>query len=253
MAFKVQKSIRQDILPQVVLMGGPGSGKTYGSLRLATGFGCKHIVLIDTENKRSRYYADEFDFEAIYMRAPYSTERYQGAISDAVERGADCLIVDQVTYEWSGEGGVLDSVDNSPVANDFVKWKEPRKIHNGLLDTFVELSIPYILCARAKVEWAMEQNDRGKMVPVVKGYEAVQGGRGPREKFEFEFPLVFLVKPDHKDIAMKDMTHLFTNKVAVEDGEDVFEYREEILTEAIGKEIMEWAKGGKPPKAKKVK
>lgn len=244
MAFEVKRATREGIVPNVVLMGGPGSGKTYSGLRLLTGMGCKNIIVIDTENKRSRYYADDFKFRIIELKAPYSTGRYGGAIASALDQDCDGMMIDQVTYEWSGTGGVLDSVDNSPASNDFVKWKEPRKAHTEFLDLFVHLKIPYVVNVRAKVEWAMEKNDRGKMAPVEKGFEAVQGGRGPREKFEFEFPLVFLVKGNHHSIPVKDMTKLFAVPAKDEEGQLTYDLRDEILTEEHGRELVRWARAG---------
>jgi len=246
MAFEVKKARRSAITPSVLLMGASGSGKTKSALRLATGYGAKRIVVIDTENERSQYYADEFTFGVIALKAPYTVERYLNAARDALKppANADFLIIDQVTYEWNGQGGILQQVDESPASNSMAKWKEPSKKHSEFIDFFVHLKVPNIVCVRAKEQYVMEEqvNKMGKTVSAPRKI-----GLGPvqRDGFEYEFPLCFLINDKHLAKPTKDMTGLFAVPETDDDGKLSYTLREELLTEAHGKELARWARGSK--------
>jgi hypothetical protein len=242
MAFEVKRARRASITPSVLLMGASGSGKTKSALRLATGYGAKKIVVIDTENERSQYYADEFNFSVIALKAPYTVDRYLNCAAAALRENCDFLIIDQVTYEWNGNGGILQQVDDSPASNSMAKWKEPSKKHSEFLDFFVHLKIPNIVCVRAKEQYVMDEqvNKMGKTVNVPRKI-----GLGPvqRDGFEYEFPLCFLINDKHIAKPTKDMTGIFAVPEQDEDGKLVYALREELLTEAHGKELAKWAKG----------
>jgi hypothetical protein len=243
MAFEVKRARRASITPSVLLMGASGSGKTKSALRLATGYGAKKIVVIDTENERSQYYADEFNFSVIALKAPYTVDRYLNCAAAALRENCDFLIIDQVTYEWNGNGGILQQVDDSPASNSMAKWKEPSKKHSEFLDFFVHLKIPNIVCVRAKEQYVMDEqvNKMGKTVNVPRKI-----GLGPvqRDGFEYEFPLCFLINDKHIAKPTKDMTGIFAVPEQDEDGKLVYTLREELLTEAHGKELAKWARGG---------
>ena len=98
-----QKAKREQIWVKALLAGPSGSGKTYSALRLATGIQSKvggGIAAIDTENRRIRYYADEFSFDDMQLQAPYSPEKYVDAIDQAIDAGYKILIIDSITHEW---------------------------------------------------------------------------------------------------------------------------------------------------------
>jgi hypothetical protein len=244
MAFEVKKARRGSVTPSILLMGASGSGKTYSALALATGYGAKNIVILDTENERSQYYANDFQFSVIPLKAPYTVERYLNAVAVALSAKADFLIVDQATYEWNGSGGILQQVDESPTSNSMAKWKEPSRKHSEFVDFFVHLKVPNIVCVRAKEQYVMEEsvNKMGKTIQVPRKI-----GLGPiqRDGFEYEFPLCFLINDKHVAKPVKDMTRIFAVPGKDEDGKLFYELREEILTAAHGKEIRKWALGGK--------
>jgi hypothetical protein len=62
-------------------IGGPSrSGKTFSSLRVATGIAAAlkgEIFLIDTDNEFSLDYADDFKFQIVDFQPPFTPERYQ--------------------------------------------------------------------------------------------------------------------------------------------------------------------------------
>ena len=117
MTFQVKKAKREKIYTKIALMAPSGGGKTYGSLRLATGMaeeikkeaGKKaRILLANTEQKRGYYYANEFDYDIVDVEAAHNPEKYVELIDFAVAEGYDILIIDSSSHEWEGKGGCLE-------------------------------------------------------------------------------------------------------------------------------------------------
>ena len=84
-SFQVKKAKREKIYVKIALMAPSGGGKTYGSLRLATGMAKEiqnetgkpaKILLANTEQKRGYYYANEFDYDIVDVDAPHNPEKY---------------------------------------------------------------------------------------------------------------------------------------------------------------------------------
>ncbi len=94
--------------------GPSGSGKTFSALRLAKGM---QTVLkgktfgIDTDSGRMRHYKNIFEFERVPLDAPYGPLDYLAAIEYCAKQGAKVILVDHMTHEHSGDGGVLDQIE----------------------------------------------------------------------------------------------------------------------------------------------
>lgn len=98
-----QKAVRENVWTKTLLSGPSGSGKTFSALRLATGMAKEcgsRIAYIDTENNRSAYYADQFDFDSMVLNTPYSSKKYIEAIDEAIDAGYKVLIIDSTSHEW---------------------------------------------------------------------------------------------------------------------------------------------------------
>lgn len=117
-SFSIKKATRELIWTKIALMSPSGGGKTYSSLRLATGMLEKlkelgqeqngRILMVNTEQKRGYYYANEFEYDIIDMEAPHNPERYVDVINYAVEQKYPILIIDSTSHEWEGKGGCLE-------------------------------------------------------------------------------------------------------------------------------------------------
>ena len=158
------KATKEQIWLKVLLNAPSGGGKTYSALRLAKGIakacGSK-IAAIDTENRRIRYYADEFDFDDMTMEAPYSPEKYIEAIQDAIDGGYKVLIIDSMTHEWTY---CLDLVNNMPGTNTYTKWKNVTPRHDAFKEKILQAPIHIIATVRGKDEYTLEEQN-GKKVP----------------------------------------------------------------------------------------
>lgn len=175
--FDVTKATPVDTHVRIALVGAAGSGKTFSALRLATGFGGK-IVLIDTENKRSSKYSKRFDFQQIDFQPPFNPASYGDAIDSAIAAGADTIIIDSMSHEHEGDGGVLEMAENfleKRAGQDYKKreqlkfasWIAPKRERTQLIVNKIQrLPVNIILCFRAKEVTKPVRNAQGKIEPI---------------------------------------------------------------------------------------
>ena len=220
------KATKEQIWLKVFLNAPSGGGKTYSALRLAKGIakacGSK-IAAIDTENRRIRYYADEFDFDDMTMEAPYSPEKYIEAIQDAIDGGYKVLIIDSMTHEWTY---CLDLVNNMPGTNTYTKWKTVTPRHDAFKENILQAPVHIIATVRGKDEYTLEEQN-GRKVPKKVGL-----GYSQRDGLEFDYTVSLNLDQDtHRFQATKDNTHLF-------------EGRYDVLTEKDGEALYAWANQG---------
>ena len=110
-----------------LIAGISGSGKTTGALLIAKGIGGK-IAVIDTERGSASLYADLCDFDVVELGPPYTPENYINIIHEAERAGYTTLVVDSITHEWNGQGGILEIVEFDEVRNRvLVEYKEDRE------------------------------------------------------------------------------------------------------------------------------
>ena len=232
MAFTFSRARRQKLKLCIALTGPSGSGKTYSALRLATGLtggGPGKIAMIDTENRRGDYYADEFEYDTLNLEPPYTPERYVEAIHAAEAAGYEAVIVDSASHEWMGPGGILDIKDKMPGANDYTKWATLTPRHDAFIQALIGSTAHIIVCLRGKDQYVLETNEKGKQAPRKVGMGAQQ-----REGLEYECTVAFLLDQSHIANATKDNTRIF-------DG------RWEQLTEEDGRRLAAWADQGDAP------
>lgn len=152
----------------ICLTGPQKSGKTWSALELATGeqrvFG-GDIFLIDTEEGRGNHYADYFKYRYVAFPPPHGPLDYLRAIEHCVKKGAGVVIVDSMTHEHSGVGGVMDQVeeyldqkagDNEHrraqlTKNAHIKPKAQRKVLNRAIEQYGS-RLAGIFCYRAEVK-----------------------------------------------------------------------------------------------------
>jgi hypothetical protein len=217
---------------RLAIAGPSGSGKTYSALAVASGMADK-IAVIDTESGSASLYADRFRFDVMEMGPPFAPERFVEAIAAAVKAGYELLIIDSITHEWMGEGGILDIHDkitrSSKSGNSYAAWAEVTPRHNKLLDAILRAPIHIIATLRSKTEYVI-QDVGGKAVPRKVGMAPVQ-----RDGFEYEFTTVLELSLDgHLSTVSKDRTGLF-------DGKDPAP-----LSAETGRMLIEWLRSGQP-------
>lgn len=175
--FEVKKAEPENTYVRIALVGSAGSGKTFSALRLATGMGGK-TVLIDTENRRSAKYSTRFDFQQIDFQPPFNPDSYGDAIDAALAAGAQNIIVDSMSHEHEGEGGVLEMAEDfleekskgdwkKREALKFASWIAPKRQRTRLIvNKMQRINANIILCFRAKEVTKPVRNAEGKIEPI---------------------------------------------------------------------------------------
>ena len=238
MAFK--KVQRKAAKMRVALAGPSGAGKTLSALYLAYGVtgDWEKIALIDTEHGRGQFYGNRSDLnigEYLYqeLTPPFSAERYIAVAKEAQQAvGSDgVVIIDSFSHAWEGEGGVLDfkeSVEKQANKNSFTAWNDAGKKQNLLINELLSLDCHVIVTMRTKMAYTMEQNERGKTVPVKIGLAPVQ-----RENTEYEFDLVLNIARNHIAVVSKDTTFL--------------DNWSGVITPELGTSLRDWLSEGVEP------
>lgn len=229
-----KKAERKSAKLRAALCGTSGSGKTYSALLLARGL-CGEsgkIAVIDTERGSASLYADVTDFDVAELVPPYSPARYKSLITAAAKE-YDVLIIDSITHEWSGEGGVLEMHDKAtavePGRNSYTAWKNVTPHHTALVDAILAAPCHIIATMRSKTAYEIQDNGKGKKAPVKIGTAPIQ-----KEGMEYEFTLVLDVSVEgNVATASKDRTRLWHQ-------------RNEVITTAHGAELREWLESGAP-------
>ena len=170
MPFIIEKADRAKSKVCVALAGDSGSGKTLSSIRLARGLvGEKgRIGYIDTEQHRASLYAGYYGgFDVINLEPPFSPERYEEAVRTFKDAGYDVVVIDSMSHEWEGTGGVLEMADSQTYGNGkpmvgLDKWCKPKIAHRKMMNYIMNCGMNVIFCYRVKYNMVEGVDERGK-------------------------------------------------------------------------------------------
>jgi hypothetical protein len=228
-----EKAVRGDIWFKGLIIGSSGSGKSYTSLRLSKGFANKlaeitgtdqKIAYINTEPNRGEIYADEFNYDIMNLKAPFTPENYINAIEEAIAAGYKILILDSITHEWSGKGGCLEIHSKIP-GNSYTAWRTVTPRHESLMDKILDSNIHIFATVRGDDKYVLEEVN-GKQVP-----RKVPLGYDQRKNTEYLFITTFVLDVEtHVATTAKDNTHLFETEAV-------------ILSEKHGEKLCLWSIG----------
>ena len=92
----------------IAIVGPSGSGKTFSALLCAFGLtnDWSKIAVIDTENHSADLYSHLGNYSVLNLSKPFSPERYVEAIDVCEKAGMKVIIIDSITQEWDGQGGI---------------------------------------------------------------------------------------------------------------------------------------------------
>ncbi len=230
MSIQIKKAVRERVYLKLVVTGPSGGGKTLGSIGIAKGLApTGKIGVIDSENRSASYYASRFDFDVIELEAPFTTQKYLEALRAFIDGGYEVVVIDSLTHEWAASGGILDqkAAKDSRGGNSFSNWNEMKQLHNKFVETLLQSRIHVVCTLRSKMEYALEQDEKGRSTVRKVGLAPISS-----DGMEYEFGVMFDVERNsHLAIASKDRTGLF-------------EGRSLNLDERVGKELAEWLASG---------
>ena len=254
--FEFKPAVRERTPLLLGIVGPSGSGKTYSSLRLAVGIqrvvGGK-IAMVDTEARRGLHYASKFrapDGSPGYIHAPFGAPfgslDYLDALEAAYKLGAKVIIVDSMSHEHDGPGGLLEqhAAEVHRLAGDdwkkaervkMLAWQKPKAARRRLLNTVLQMSCNFIFNFRAK--------EKLKMVP---GKEPEQLGWMPiaGDEFVYEMTAKFLLLPGVD--GLPTWTSDFAGEKAMMKRPDQFRElfaNARQLDEKLGEDMARWAEG----------
>lgn len=177
---------------RMAIDGPSGSGKTYTALRFAFALAGDDgkVAVIDTEHHTASKYEGEspdgrpWQWDGCNLEH-FAPGAYQAAIQHAGSKGYDVLVIDSLSHAWIGVGGALDQADRSKEKNRFAVWRDITPQHTAMIEAIIASPCHIIATLRSKMEYVLEQDDRGKTVPQKVGLKPVQ-----REGVEYEFDIV---------------------------------------------------------------
>lgn len=226
--MQLKKATRKQVKLRMGLSAVSGAGKTYSALLLAYGItnDWNKIAVIDTENGSASLYSHLGDFNTIELKAPYSPERYIECIKACEQAGIEVCIIDSITHEWDGKGGIID-ISNSMTGNGFTNWAKLTPRHDAFIQSMLQSDMHIITCVRRKQDYEMTKGVDGKLKVEKAGLKEIT-----REGFEYELTLNFNLDINHTATVSKDRTGLFMDKP------------EFIITKETGKIIKQWCDSG---------
>lgn len=246
--FHASDATRESILLRAGICGPTGSGKTKTALimgtRMVERLGVGPLFVIDSENKSALRYAysprskQGYRFKHVPMpEDDYSPAAYVAAMDYCESQGAGVIIIDSLSHAWNGINGVLEQVDQvterSRAKSSFSEgWKAMTPVHNRLIQRILGSSAHVIFTLRAKTDWVIQENERGKREPMKVGLAPVQ-----REGVDYEPDLFFdMTVPDNVLIVSKSRCDRLTpGEVVRRPGADFADV------------IIEWIEDSEPP------
>ena len=137
----------------------------------------------------------------------------------------EVIIIDSISHEWEGSGGILD-IHGNMAGNSFTNWSKLTPRHNGFIQAILNSSCHVIGTIRSKQDYVLQEKN-GKLVPEKVGMKGVT-----RDGMDYEFTLVFEIDIKHNVSVSKDRTGLFGGKP---------EFR---IATTTGKTIADWCNSG---------
>lgn len=221
--MQIEKASRKRAKIKMAIQGPSGSGKTHGALLLAFGL-CgdwSKIVVMDTENRSAELYSDLGTYNTVNITAPFTPEKYVEALCLCEKAGMEVIIIDSISHEWEGTGGILE-IHSNMVGNSFTNWSKLTPRHNAFIQAILQSPCHIIGTIRSKQDYVLSEKN-GRIVPEKVGLKGVT-----REGMDYEFTLVFDLDIKHNASSSKDRTKLFSSRPDFK------------ITAEVGREILNW-------------
>lgn len=257
--FTASPAVRSQVPLLIGIMSPSGGGKTFSALRLATGIQQVlggDIYGVDTENNRMKHYADEFKFHHVPFAAPFGSLDYLECLKWCNKQGARITIVDSMTHEHIGEGGYLETAENTitRILGDKAHiWKERQKVQmlgwatagpqrQKMIEGIKQLDGAFIFCFRAKEKTKPVRNARGETEIIDMGFMPIAG-----EDWVYEMALNCMLEPRSEGVPTWRSDHVGERMMMKLPAQFKNIFAESApLSEDIGRRLAEWARGGAP-------
>ena len=270
MTYEFRPAVRENIGLIIGLSGPTGSGKTLSALRLARGLAGgddAKIFVVDTEAARALHYASapgeqsgefRFGFRHCALAPPFRPDTYREAVLAADKAGAKVIVVDSMSHEHAGDGGLLDWHEeelHKLAGTDAGKrerlkmtaWIQPKTRHKRMMSSFLQCRAHLIFCLRAEEKMLISaetdpQTGRKRTVYVAAADRPITDRWRPtcEKTFMYEMTLSFLVLPDKPGVP---------RPVKLQEHHRPFVSLDRPVSEETGLRLAEWARGASESKA----
>lgn len=234
--MKIERAVREKTYTLTSIAGPSGSGKTYSALLYARGLVGPEgkIGFIDTENKRSRFYADVAGgFDVIDLDPPFTSGRYIEAIKAFEKAGYPAIVVDSISHEWEGSGGVLEqaeAIEERTKRAGLHCWQKPKAGHKKLMNELLQTRAHLIFCCRVKEKVVQAKGRDGKTEIINEGFVVVQ-----EKSFIYEMTVSMM---------LEEGTHVPLLQKCPGDLLSAFPQGSRVTTQ-IGTTVSQWANEGR--------
>lgn len=248
--FSFSDAVHDEINLLIGLAAPSGGGKSHTAMRLALGIqqaageGAGPIVLIDTDNGRGRMLAprpgeeanppESFAFKYAPLPPPFTPTRFEECVEAARLLSPSVIIIDNITDEWTGEGGILEWIDaiQASGGNQFAAWNKPKKGHKNFIAMLRQCQCPIILTMMAEDKLAQ------------KGKEIVRIGWTPIlfKGMARDLTFCFLVGVDGKPGTLTTSRESFDHAKSGIGASDLIPDGS-LGTEEVGRKLADWADG----------
>ncbi len=256
--FDERPAVREATPLLIALVSPSGAGKTFSALRLATGIqrvSGGDIHVLDTEARRALHYAPlpgktpgtgQFRFHHTSFGPPFGPLDYLEAIEYLAKKGAKIIVVDSMSHEHEGPGGILEMHEaevkrllgkgfKSEMSASMPAWAKPKQERRRLINSILQMPINFIFCFRAK--------EKLKIVP---GKEPEHLGFMPQagEEFVYEMLLRCLMLPGANGVPIWSSDYSGEKEIIKLPGQFASLFPDGTqLSEDIGQKLAEWAAG----------
>ncbi len=256
--FESHEAVRENVPLVLGLFGASGSGKTYSALELAAGIVEVYsgdIYGIDTEERRMLHYAFDsetgrgFKFKHVPFKPPFGPADYMEAFDYVLKQKPGCIIVDSLSHEHDGPGGVLET--QAALAEKLAAqwrttiekagqsaWNEAKKPRKAFAQRIIQMNVPTIFCFRAR--------EQTKLL----GGKMVDCGFGPigSTDYLYEALVSFFLEPKSNGVPTWESDRP-NERMMMKIAEQFRELlnpngRPARITREMGSAIARWCKGG---------
>lgn len=206
---------------KLAMQGPSGSGKTYSALLLAFGLcgAYEKVAIIETAYNAANHYAYFGKFHTLSLDAPFTAEKFIDALDLCERSGIEVIIIDTLSAEWSGSGGMQERMVEE--GTECMFW------HQSLLQAIGESNCHIIATLQTKEGY--NYSIKGDKREILKfGLEPIQ-----QQGIHYCFHTVLSLDMQHKAKPMKDRTSFFE------------EHSGQVITEEIAALYATWSTGHK--------
>ena len=262
MTFEFRPAAREGVHVMIGLAAASGGGKTKTALELATGLAYgdeTKIAMIDTEARRGLHYArrpgatqaegpDQYGFNHADMLPPFRPVNIIEAVRAAEQADMKVLIIDSMSHEYDGEGGIMDWAADIEAGGTKSpgNWKVPKLAHKKMMNAFLESRCHLIFCLRAeeKIKIFKSGDELPDGTRATKTVIQPMGWTPIAEKrFMFEMTMSFTLDPTDPGKPQFNLPH------KLQDQHRAFFPEGEYISREAGRRLADWAAGAPPPAA----